>query len=311
MTSESVSEDIADLELIDAHAGVVSSAVLIFVFGTRHWTPAEVSIALCASPHAVDRRYGWCRPRSPKAGRRRCGTVRRRVARPSPRRDDSRRDRDSSDARLRHDRPTGSELGGFLGEEVGEHAGRDVRRWIADGFDGTRFFAAGRETWGTLLALEIDGRVVLGVCSSPVQGRRWWATRGHGAFTAQTDGSNATQLRVSARTIATPDRVACLPSMDALSPKRQEALEQLAGGRPVDHAWSHQNRTAEGEVDLCIWYGGAVWDHAAPSIIVEEAGGRFTDHWGGSRLDTRTAVYSNGIGHEQVLGVLRGMGDEP
>ena len=196
---------------------------------------------------------------------------------------------------------------GFLGEEVGEHPGRDGRRWIADGIDGTRFFAAGRETWGTLLALEIDGRVVLGVSSSPIQGRRWWATRGLGAFTARTDGSNATQMRVSARTVASPDRVACLPSMDALSPGRQEGLEQLAGGRPVDHAWSHQNRVAGGEVDLCIWYAGDIWDHAAPSIIVEEAGGRFTDHCGGSRLDTRTAVYSNGIGHEQVLEVLRGV----
>lgn len=178
---------------------------------------------------------------------------------------------------------------GFLGEEVGEHPGRDGRRWIADGIDGTRFFAAGRETWGTLLA----------------------ATRGLGAFTARTGGSNATQMRVSARTVASPDRVACLPSIDALSPGRQEALEQLAGGRPVDHPWSHQNRVADGQVDLCIWDAGDIWDHAAPSIIVEEAGGRFTDHCGGSRLDTRTAVYSNGIGHEQVLDARRGVEDEP
>lgn len=99
--------------------------------------------------------------------------------------------------------------------------------------------------------------------------------------------------------------------MDALSPGRQEALEQLAGGRPLDHAWSHQNRVADGQVDLCVWYAGDIWDHAAPSIIVEEAGGRFTDHGGGRRLDTRTAVYSNGIGHDQVLDVLQGVEDEP
>src|SRR4051794_22200681 len=42
----------------------------------------------------------------------------------------------------------------FLGEEVGGHPGTSDRRWIADGVDGTRFFAAGLETWGTLLALE-------------------------------------------------------------------------------------------------------------------------------------------------------------
>ena len=49
---------------------------------------------------------------------------------------------------------------------------------------------------------------------------------------------------------------------------------------------------------------GDIWDHAAPSILVEEAGGRFTDHWGGKRLDTRTAIYSNGIRHDDVLDAI-------
>jgi len=39
-------------------------------------------------------------------------------------------------------------------------------------------------------------------------------------------------------------------------------------------------KVAEGDLDACIWYCGDVWDHAAPSLIVEEAGGRFSDHKG-------------------------------
>jgi histidinol-phosphatase len=81
-------------------------------------------------------------------------------------------------------------------------------------------------------------------------------------------------------------------------------LERLAGGRPPDRPWSHQNRVAEGEADLCVWFCGDIWDHAAPSILVEEAGGRFSDHWGGTRLDSRTAVYSNGARHDEVLDAL-------
>ncbi len=57
-------------------------------------------------------------------------------------------------------------------------------------------------------------------------------------------------------------------------------------------------------MDLCVWFCGDVWDHAAPSILVEEAGGRFSDHSGGRRLDTRTAVYSNGVLHDEVLAWL-------
>ena len=193
----------------------------------------------------------------------------------------------------------------FLGEEVGEYAGTTGRRWIADGIDGTRFFAAGAETWGSLLALEVDGVITVGVSSSPVLNRRWWAVRGGGAFAGSADGAAATRIRVSERNDPSPERLVCLPSFAALSPTRQEVLEQLADGRPPDLPWSHQNRVAEGQLDVCVWFAGDIWDHAAPSIIVEEAGGRFSDHWGGQRLDSRTAVYSNGCRHEQIVTALR------
>jgi histidinol-phosphatase len=199
---------------------------------------------------------------------------------------------------------------GFLGEEVGEYVGTSGRRWIADGIDGTRFFVAGNETWGTLLALEVEGAIVLGVSSSPVQKRRWWAERGAGAFTGPSDGSTASRISVSKRSDPSPDRLVCLPAFDGLFPQRQQIVERLAGGRPIDRPWSHQNLVAEGEVDVCVWFAGDIWDHAAPSIIVEEAGGRFTDHCGGKRLDTRTAIYSNGPRHETVLNALRTIDQE-
>lgn len=37
---------------------------------------------------------------------------------------------------------------------------------------------------------------------------------------------------------------------------------------------------------------------------VEEAGGRFADLWGGRRLDTHTAVYSNGELFDEVMGAI-------
>lgn len=59
---------------------------------------------------------------------------------------------------------------GFLGEEVGEHVGTSGRRWIADGIDGTYFFAAGDKTWGTLLALEISGEIAQASVPVPPSG---------------------------------------------------------------------------------------------------------------------------------------------
>jgi histidinol-phosphatase len=194
---------------------------------------------------------------------------------------------------------------GFVGEEIGELIGTTGRRWIADGIDGTRFFATGATTWGTLLALEIDGAIMLGAISSPLQDRRWWAVRDEGAFRSTLDGAGAVRLAVSDAPQVRTERVACLPRFEALSQSRQAAIVALAGGRPADVAWSHQLRVAEGELDACVWFAGDVWDHAAPSIIVEEAGGQFSDHSGGKRLDTRTAIYSNCSHHDTIIDALK------
>lgn len=194
---------------------------------------------------------------------------------------------------------------GFLGEEVGAHGGRNARRWIVDGIDGTRFFAGGSTSWGTLLALEVDGAVVLGVCSSPIQDTRWWGARGSGAFKARRDGSDVVEIRVSDRATPGPANVACLPDVEGFPEKDRAAVQHIVEGRPHDRNWSHQLAVAEGDLDVCVWLAGDIWDHAAPSIIVEEAGGRFTDFTGGTRLDTRTAIYSNGRCHESFLAALK------
>ena len=69
----------------------------------------------------------------------------------------------------------------ILGEEEGA-AGGGARRWIVDPIDGTRNYSRGIPVWATLIALEADGVVQLGVVSAPALARRWWAERGAGAF---------------------------------------------------------------------------------------------------------------------------------
>lgn len=193
----------------------------------------------------------------------------------------------------------------FLGEEVGAHGGTSDRRWIVDGIDGTRFFVAGLRTWGTLIALESGGEIVLGLATSPAQNRRWWATRGGGAFTGPAnDRSTEHPIGVSGPRPLRPDRVVTLPHVEDWQPHHRAGLRDLIGGDPDHQPWSHQIRVATGEADLCVWFAGDIWDHAAPSILVEEAGGRFSDHSGGRRLDTRTAVYSNGTNHDETLAAL-------
>src|SRR3954447_10383449 len=82
-----------------------------------------------------------------------------------------------------------------IGEEYGA-TGDASRRWVVDPIDGTKNFVRGAPVWATLLALQADGAVVLGVVSAPALGRRWWAHRGGGAWTSY-DGAAPRRLAVS------------------------------------------------------------------------------------------------------------------
>jgi histidinol-phosphatase len=98
-------------------------------------------------------------------------------------------DQEAEAAIVDHLRPAFPDVG-FLGEEFGAQ-GSQSRRWIVDPIDGTKNFVRGIPYWATLLALEEDGDVTLGVVHSPATGELYWARRGQGAWV---DGA---PLRVS------------------------------------------------------------------------------------------------------------------
>ena len=64
---------------------------------------------------------------------------------------------------------------------------------------------------------------------------------------------------------------------------------------------------AEGAAEAMIETGAHAWDWAAPLVIVEEAGGRFTTAAGERRIDALSAVATNGLLHDDLLGRLTGL----
>jgi histidinol-phosphatase len=193
-------------------------------------------------------------------------------------------------------------MDGFLGEEVGSSAGRS-RRWIADGIDGTHNFVKHLPQWGTLIGLEENGEVTVGVASAPAARQRWWASRGGGAWTGPCGNetrSAPTRLRVSQVESMADAKVVVMPPAElaalrtgwrARVAERIEATTVRSTESPVN---GHVPLlVAEGRLDASVHLWGGPWDHAALVVIVREAGGFFSDLWGGNRLDTETAVYSN------------------
>ena len=182
-----------------------------------------------------------------------------------------------------------------LGEEEGE-AGGGSARWVIDPIDGTKNFSRGIPVWATLIALEREGRDECGVVSAPALGRRWWAARGQGAWR---DGDE--RLRVSG--VSALEDATVLVALDRPPPAAAFRVWHLRG---LGDFWAHM-LVAEGAAELAIdAIGVSVWDLAAPLVIVEEAGGRFTDLEGRTRPDGRAAIASNGLLHDDALALAAG-----
>jgi histidinol-phosphatase len=189
---------------------------------------------------------------------------------------------------LREERPDDA----ILGEEEGA-AGSGARRWLLDPIDGTRNYVRGIPVWGTLIALEVDGVVQLGLVSAPALGRCWWAERGSGAFA---DGE---RVRVSAIS-----RVEDAVLSFAIETELPAIAQRAWHARAFGDFWPYM-LIAEGSVDGAVdAVGVSEWDLAAMQVIVEEAGGRFSDRRGENRIDAGSAVASNGILHGELLAGL-------
>ena len=193
-------------------------------------------------------------------------------------------DADRAVERLLRERIAGERDGeGVLGEEEGDD-GRPGR-WIVDPIDGTRNFSRGIPVWATLIALERGGERVLGVVSAPALGRRWWASRGGGAF------ANGERIRVSQVSALAAASVSCTYGDDLV---RLEPHVWHARG--LGDYWQHM-LVAEGALDAAVDAPLALWDHAALEPIVAEAGGRVGDVNG-------QFFSSNGLLHDAVAQCL-------
>jgi histidinol-phosphatase len=205
--------------------------------------------------------------------------------------------------RLAGSRPDDS----VVGEEFGDSAGGS-RRWIIDPIDGTMGYVRGLPVWATLLALQEGEELSVGVVSAPALGRRWWAAQGAGAFLDDGLAGAPRPIRVSSVSELS-DAHLCLSAVsewEAIG--RGEAILTLERRcwrtRGFGDFWSYM-LVAEGSVEIGSDPEASFWDLAAMQVIVEEAGGRFTDLDGVRRADGGNGLATNGRLHEAVLEILR------
>jgi histidinol-phosphatase len=192
---------------------------------------------------------------------------------------------------------------GFYGEETGRHSMDAESIWLVDPIDGTKSFVRDCPFFSTQIALLRGGRFVLGVSSAPAYGELAWAERGAGAWL---DGK-----RISVSTLDSLER-AIVSTGNLKSLAASPAWTRLGGligtaNRIRGYGdFLHYHLLARGALEVVIESDVNILDIAALTVIVEEAGGKFTDLRGGAiDLETTTVLATNGLLHDSVCRTLR------
>jgi histidinol-phosphatase len=190
-----------------------------------------------------------------------------------------------------------------VGEETGKTSGYGSRCWVIDPIDGTKNYVRGVPVWATLIALMEHGQVVVGVVSAPALGRRWWAAREGGAWTGRSL-TKASRCHVSSVS-RLQDASFSYSSLGGWEERgRLEEFLDLSKSvwrtRAYGDFWSHM-MVAEGAVDISAEPELSAWDMAALTVIVEEAGGIWTDLSGVPDVDGGSMVCANRSLHAEVL----------
>jgi histidinol-phosphatase len=190
----------------------------------------------------------------------------------------------------------------FLGEEFGEQEGRSGFRWIIDPIDGTRSFIRNIPIWATLVGLEYDGRQIGGVAYVPCWKQMFHALQGGGAFRddRRISVSQTANLKQSLVSYSSFGFFKASNKGAAF----QEMLNRCERSRAYADFYGFV-LVAQGSVDLMVEYGVHTWDVAGLKVIVEEAGGRFSDWDGNPVIDRPDALATNGKVHEAALEILR------
>ncbi|MBI5332872.1 MAG: inositol monophosphatase [Candidatus Aenigmarchaeota archaeon] len=192
---------------------------------------------------------------------------------------------------------------GILAEESGEKKSKG-KKWIIDPLDGTQNFARGSPIFGTTVALEDSGKIVLAVIHLPKIGERLYAIKGKGAF------SNGKRIHVSARH---DDKSSILfGGMRQINKSEKTKQMFLVLNRKYPHCFRvmgcatyNAASVAIGRAEALVSPGSKPWDLAAGCLIVQEADGIVSDS-SGNPADIYKAdfVLSNKLIHKDIINCI-------
>lgn len=187
---------------------------------------------------------------------------------------------------------------GILGEEYGRSATDSPYTWVIDPIDGTKSFVSGVPLYSTLLALTDGERPLLGVAYFPALGETIYAMRGGGCYW------NGRRARVS-QVDKLKDAVLLVSGLNYFGMK-ESAWQQLVRATYFQRTWGDAYGyllVATGRAEIMLDPAMALWDSAPLQVIMEEAGGTFTDWQGNATIHGGESIGTNGVLFDQVMAI--------
>lgn len=197
---------------------------------------------------------------------------------------------------------------GILAEESGtEHGAKDSEFvWIIDPLDGTTNFLHGYPVYCVSIALSVRGKIEQAVIYDPSRNDLFTASNGRGAFL------NERRIRVSKRTQLTDSLVATgFPfrpgdNFQQYMAMMADLMPRTAGMRRGGSAALDLAYVAAGYADAFFESGLSIWDIAAGSLLVTEAGGLISNYTGeGEFLEQRECLAGSPRIYGQMVPILQ------
>ena len=190
---------------------------------------------------------------------------------------------------------------GIHGEEYGRSPSNSPYTWVVDPIDGTKSFVSGVPLYGTLLALLDGERALLGVAHFPALNETVYAVRGEGCFW------NGRRTQVSAVN-KLDDALLLISGLDHFQTAAQEAAwQRLVAATYTQRTWGDAYGyflVATGRAEIMVDPAMHPWDCGPLQVIMEEAGGTFTDWQGQPTIHVEESIATNGHLFEQVMGLI-------
>ena len=193
-----------------------------------------------------------------------------------------------------------------LAEETGAHTRQSAYKWIIDPIDGTINFAHGIPICCVAIAIEKNGEIIMSAVYAPILNELYFAEKGAGAFLndKRIHVSEETSVLKSCLVTGFPYTYINMTNgpVEVFSRLVKKGIPvRRLGSACIDLCW-----VASGRFDGFYEHKLEAWDSAAGFLIVEEAGGKVTDHDGNKFSPYQHRIIAtNGKIHDELLKVVR------